>query len=71
MRFIVLVIVFGLTFLFSCKSSKETTSKDGQATTNDKKESPYEIKQNEKAPTQSIGAPSPSGGTNGARPKPQ
>ena len=71
MRFFSVVIVFSLFFLFSCKSSKDTTVKNEQATTSDKKETPYEIKQNEKVPSQSIGSPTPSGGTNGARPEPQ
>ncbi len=71
MKFLVSVILLGVTFLFSCKSSKDINSKGEQVTTNDKKETPYDIKKNEAVPNQSIGTPSPNNGTNGARPEPQ
>jgi hypothetical protein len=71
MKFISITYLVCFSVLFSCKTSKDTSSKNNQTASEKEKETPYEIKQTEKAPNQTIGAPTPGGGTNGARPEPQ
>lgn len=71
MKFLTLSPLFCIAFLFSCKSPEVITNKEEKATTINKRETPFEIKQNKTAPDQSIGSPTPNSGASGARPKPQ